>query len=445
MRHCRLLLLAGLVCCGHAPQVRAHFLFIRIGDHAEAGRTVEVFFSERAVAGDPQFTAKIAPTKLSLQTEPGQFLPLVLRQGTDRLRGYLPASGPVSVAGELVYGVLTRNVPFLLRYHPKAVAGQSDKLHRLKPNGKAALEIVAEFKDDEIVLTALANGKPVPNALFTTVDDDLANEELRADESGRAVWKPLFPGHYCVYTRAVLKQPGEHKGRRYSEIRDFATLAFRWPLVRTKPDAEAVALFQKAIRSRATWTNFPGFKADVSGMVDGRPFEGTVKIDAEGTIRPNIEDETAAGWVEYQLDSIVLHRLAPSSRRPKPVLYFADEDVDHPLGRLLTFVGGNFASSYRIQGGQIRVVNRNLGSMNMTITVLDNRTNDDGKFLPHSYTVQYWNAKNGQLLRTQTFQDRWQRVGRFDLPAEHSLATASSAGLTVRTLKLSKHRLLPDK
>ena len=48
----------------------------------------------------------------------------------------------LSVGGELVYGVLTRNVPFLLRYHPKAVAGQTDELNQLKPQNKAALEII---------------------------------------------------------------------------------------------------------------------------------------------------------------------------------------------------------------------------------------------------------------------------------------------------------------
>ena len=92
----------------HAEIASAHFLFIRIGSHAEAGRTVEVFFSERAEAGDPRFIEKIAGTKLAVQTKPGQFRPLTVRQGADRLRAFLPASGSASVDGELVYGVLTQ-------------------------------------------------------------------------------------------------------------------------------------------------------------------------------------------------------------------------------------------------------------------------------------------------------------------------------------------------
>ena len=62
-----LLLIATLV----AGPLQAHFLFIRIGPHAEAGRGVEVFFSARAAAGDPLFVPKIAHTKLWMQETPG--------------------------------------------------------------------------------------------------------------------------------------------------------------------------------------------------------------------------------------------------------------------------------------------------------------------------------------------------------------------------------------
>ena len=78
---------------------RAHFLFIRINEPAEAGRTVEVFFSEKADAGDPRLVAKVAAATLTLQSAPGKFQPLAVRQGSDRLRASLPASGPASVTG----------------------------------------------------------------------------------------------------------------------------------------------------------------------------------------------------------------------------------------------------------------------------------------------------------------------------------------------------------
>jgi len=154
-------------------------------------------------------------------------------------------------------------------------------------------------------------------------------------------------------------------------------------------------------------------------------------------------------WVVDQLESIVLHRNArpqpPSGKRSRPVLHFGDGEDDHPLGRLLIFEGGQFASSYRVKNKELTVVNRNLGRLNMTITVLDNEKNREGLLLPRNYTVQYWNADTGELRRTETVQDRWQRVGLFDLPALHTVTTASGSGLSVRSFTLSKWQLLKDK
>jgi hypothetical protein len=442
MRQFACIVLLGCLCWLHVSSASAHFLFIRIGPHAEAGRGVEVFFSERAAAGDPMFVEKIAHTQLWMQTTPGEFQPLEPHKGVDRLRAFLPASGTVTVVGSCEYGVLARKIPFLLRYYPKAIAGDPAQLNEAKPCDKLPLEIMATIKGDEIVLQALQNGKPLPGVKFTTVDDDLVNEELQADDAGRATWQPSAAGHYCVYTSVVTPRAGELQGKKYTEIREFATLAFRWPLQQTDADAKAVALFQEALATRAAWREFPGFHAKVRGVVDGRSFNGSVQVGADGAVDVKIDEAAAAPWVEDQLGSIAMHRIASDSRGPAPVLHFADDDTEHPLGRLLTFVGGHFASSYRIRDRQITVVNRNLGDKNMTITVLRNEQNSEGKYLPREYTVQYWSAKTGSLDRTETIQNSWQRVERWDLPVGNTIVTASSVGLTVRSFELSDLQLI---
>jgi hypothetical protein len=433
------LFVAGLVLPCTA---RAHFLFIRINEAAEAGRSLEVFFSEKADAGDPRFIRKVTAATLTLQSAPGKFQPLEVRPGADRLRAVLPSSGPVSVAGFLEYGVLKREVPFLLRYYPKAIAGDPATLTAFRPRPGTPLEIGATVQSDHVTLTLLRDGKPVPGAAFTTVDDDLVNEEVKADASGKAVWKPPSPGFYCVYAKSVLKTPGEWNGTTYSEIREFATIGFRWPLTRTDADPEAVAMFEKALAARASWERFPGFSAAVSGSVDGRAFSGKTTVTGTGDVSLELDDPTIRPWVEEQLQSIVTHRLAaPKHDDHRPVLRFGDRDDAHPLGRLLIFDGGQFASSYRVQGDRITVVNRNLGKRNMTITVLDDIRNAEGKQLPQSYTVQYWNAENGQLDRTESISNRWARVGAYDLPVSITVSTASKAGLSVRSLQLAKHKL----
>jgi hypothetical protein len=433
--------LVALAAC--AADARAHFLFVRIGPMAEAGRSAEVYFSEQAEAGDPRFVDKVAHTKLWAQTEPGRFEELTVRKGADRLRAALPPSGGVAVIGVCEYGVLARprQTPFLLRYYPKAVAGTADALNRVAPRKEVPLEITARVEGDALRLSVLREGKPLPNAEFHTIDADLAGETVKAGPDGLAAWKPPAPGRYSVYVRDDLKRPGTHDGKPYDEVREFATLALEWPPGGGGADPEAVSLFQDALAARAAWDDFNGFAADVAGSVDGRPFTGKVTAQADGTVKVEADDPVARPWLEDQLGSLVMHRQADGGSDGKPVLRFGDDDEDNPLGRLLTFEGGRFASSYRVKDRQITVVNRHVGRRNMTITVLENERNREGKFLPRRYLVHYWDAATGRLDRVETVQERWERVGAWDLPVEHSVTYASDAGLSVRQVVLKNHKV----
>jgi hypothetical protein len=441
-------LVLGIVALQTNP-AQAHFLFIRVLPPAEGGRAAEVYFSELAEAGDPRFVKKIAKTELWSQQTPGQFVALKVHKAADRLRAWVPEEGTVVVVGRCVYGVLARpkQTPFLLRHFPKALAGSPSELNKMHAYGKLPLEVVATFEDDGVRLIALKDGKPVPKAQFVTVDASLANLQLTADENGKATWRPPAGGVYSVYTRDTRKESGEVGGKKYEEIRDFATVAFTWPLQRKDADPAAVALFEEAVAARAQWRDFTGFTARITGDLDGRRFGGTVTIDAKGEVTFSDDDpsrtEAVSGWVEAQLDSLVLHRLPRPTPpgRSKPVLRFAETRDDHPLGRLLLVEGGRFASSYRIRDKQIQVVNRHLGKENMTITVLENERNADGLFLPRDYVVHYWESGTGRLLRMETVRDRWQRIGSWDLPSAHTVTTATDAGLSVRRFTLSKHEL----
>src|SRR5262249_11808691 len=145
---------------------------------------------------------------------------------------------------------------------------------------------------------------------------------------GKATWKPPAAGLYSIYVRATRQQAGVAGGKKYEEIRDFATIAFTWPLERKDADPAAVARFEEALAARAQWHDFPGFTAHISGNLDGRCFAGRVTIDAKGEVLFSDNDinrqETVSEWVQQQLESIVLHRRArpASPDRPKPVLRF---------------------------------------------------------------------------------------------------------------------------
>ena len=169
------------------------------------------------------------------------------------------------MVGECEYGVLQRDVAFLLQYYPKAIAGDAAKINAMQARPSIPLEIMPRIDGKKITFTVLHQGKPLPNTKLTTVDDDLVNEELTTDKSGQVTWSPEPGGHYCVYTSHILKEAGKKDDRSYVEIRRFATIAFHWPLVRDGADPKAVAMFQKAIAARAAWKSFPGFTASIEG------------------------------------------------------------------------------------------------------------------------------------------------------------------------------------
>lgn len=433
---------------GWTTAAEAHFLFIQVGPHAEAGRNVEVFFSERATAGDPQFVAKIAHTELWLQDEAGVFVPLTVNRGTDRLRAYLPSGKSVSVTGRCEYGVLKRDKPFLLRYYPKAVSGAPAEIERLARHEAIPLEIMPRFEQGAVTLTVLREGRPLPDAVLTTIDADLQNEELKTDAAGRATWKVSAPGQYAVYVKSVTAQPGTRNGQAYDEIREFATLAFDWPLDNSRVDPDAVALFERALAARAKWVEFPGFTARVTVSVDDRRSQGRVTVQSDGAVsfagEPQLEDEAARTWLADQLHSIVIHRVPTSGIATKPSLSFSSQDAEHPLGRLLLFHGGRFASTYRVRDDEITVVNRNLGRENMSLQMLESERNAENQVLPRAYQVQYRDAQTGALTRVETFRARWRRVGRFDLPQSLTQTVSSASGFSTRSVQLDE-LALPDK
>ena len=120
---------------------------------------------------------------------------------------------------------------------------------------------------------------------------------------------------------------------------------------------------------------------------------------------------------------------------------FPDDDRDHPLGRAVRVLNDEFHSSYRIRDRQIIVVNRQMGSVRFTITVMENERNAEKQFLPGCFVVNTWDTQTDALRSSSTHRQTWQRIGKYDLPATITVVTATAGKLEARSLKLTDPKL----
>ena len=56
--------------------------------------------------------------------------------------------------------------------------------------------------------------------------------------------------------------------------------------------------------------------------------------------------------------------------------------------------------------------------------------------------MQYWDPTSGDLKRTEAFQERWQRIDKWDLPVLHLVSSSSGAGFAVRSVSFADLQLL---
>jgi hypothetical protein len=438
-------LLALLVSGGLA---RAHFIWIVPA--ADASH-VQVIFSDSLQPDSPELLARIAHARLRVH-QGGQATPVQWKKGENAYRLDL-GQGPQTVLATCPYGVIQRGSaePFLLIYTAKACCGPLAVAGPVKPMDADGLEIVPSGKREFIVFW---KGKPLAGAEVVVLGPNEQSETTQSDARG-AVSVGGKAGQYGLRAQHVEAVAGERDGKKYQQARHYATLvahlAEEQPAAAPKPDPEATKLLAEARAARAQWQDFPGFAGDIEVNFDGQLHRGTVHVEANGKVMLDRLDPAAETWARRTLASVVTHRLDNSASRNTPCA-FADDQRDHPLGRRIRVLNDELHSSYRIRDRQIMVVSREMEGSRFTISMQENRTNAEGKFLPISYVVNFWDAKTGQLQRSEAHFQSWTRVGPYDLPATVRVVTASSESaadkvppLSARSLTLSNLKLLAGK
>jgi hypothetical protein len=201
----------------------------------------------------------------------------------------------------------------------------------------------------------------------------------------------------------------------------------------------ATKMLADARMARATMKSFPGFTAEMIVTMQGKENRCTVQVDSKGKVIIGEQlTGPGAGWAKRSLASAISHRMGDPSAMKTPCA-FADEDTTNPLGRLVTVLNDEMHSSYRIKDNQIMVVNRLQDGSKFSITVQENRKNEEGKFLPSAYVVNYW-AKDGSLEKSEAHTQGWVRINGFDLPDLIRTVTTTK-DVDVREIRLENIKL----
>ena len=211
------LALLALIAASFAAQ--AHFVYIV---PAKDGKAFEVVLSDTLEVDGAVTVEKVAGLKLTARTAAGTDSPVEFKTGEHSLTGTFPDK-PAIVFGRVDTGVMTKgDACYLLAYHPKVVfPGCAEKAATL--GAKAPVEIVPVGGAGSVQFKVLAAGKPVAEVEVSVLKADGKKEKLKTDSDGLTA-KIEGPGRHSAWVKQVEAKAGELAGKKYAEIRHYATI-----------------------------------------------------------------------------------------------------------------------------------------------------------------------------------------------------------------------------
>ena len=112
--------------------------------------------------------------------------------------------------------------PYLLAYHPKAVLGAVVS-EKTAVGEKTPAEILPVQKGSKVRFKFESAGKPIADAELNIMKPDNTKAKLKTDKDG--LTEELDgAGRYGVWARHFVNKSGELAGKKYEEVRNYATL-----------------------------------------------------------------------------------------------------------------------------------------------------------------------------------------------------------------------------
>lgn len=204
-----------------AAVAQAHFVFVV---PAKGGANVTVVFSDDLSPDEAVDIGKIADLKLTVRDAAGKDQPVAHSKDKHSLSAAVPGSGPRLVFGTIHYGVMQKDgtKPYLLAYHPKAVLGAVAG-DQLTVGTALPCELIPVVETGKVRFKLLASGKPVPDAEVTVIKPD--GSKVKAKTNAEGLTDAVEgSGQFGVWARHFEPKAGELAGKKYEEVRHYATL-----------------------------------------------------------------------------------------------------------------------------------------------------------------------------------------------------------------------------
>jgi uncharacterized GH25 family protein len=222
-----------------AATARAHFIWVLPGPASADKTTVQLIFSDSLQPDDAELLKRIVQAEVFYRGADGK-VEAVKKYTEGKADAYLadlPGKGPRAVGAICKYGVVQRGAsePYLLNYYAKTYVGYAgnkgqpgDTAHFHKGWDRLPLDIVPDAERPAVQV--LWQGKPLADAdvvlLIPGVEKPV---ERKTDKDGlAAIVMPKGAGLYGVRVRHIEPKEGEHDGKKYKEVRHYATFVMRF-------------------------------------------------------------------------------------------------------------------------------------------------------------------------------------------------------------------------
>ncbi len=217
--------------------LRAHYLWVKIGDKADKG-VANIYFEESAAAGDGSYMDhfnktsktyfrsidKISPQALSIED--------IKEKDKRWLSAKIPAGNARGIECYGKFGVYSYGkTDVLLHYYARCLDLTShEALHDLAGAKHMALDIIPHDHGKNLDLKVVWKGKPAAGRTIFVRGPKGFRKNIKTDESGRTSFEIEDAGSYSFRTNIEIDKAGKDGEDTYQQIRHHATLIMQLPL-----------------------------------------------------------------------------------------------------------------------------------------------------------------------------------------------------------------------